>query len=226
MSARLLTSQRNEVLRLVEKAGFDPALFGWKDTPSAFQESAGATPTLVPMLVYRETVFYFVFDLKSGKHFSIFSPGAETAQEMQYPGSWRLQLQYFGEWLSHVSRETRQDDLWERFAAAASGIGGLSVELADTPFSGRDIDQVSNKLDAIATRVDLIAGTSEGIAVEISYLKEELGRQSKRDWFFMFVGVLATIGTALALTPEQGTAVLTYLREMIGRIHGLLRPTR
>ena len=217
-SAQLLVSQRNEIYRHIQEAGQSPDDFGWDETPSAFMETSFGVATRVPKLVHGATGYYYAFDLKGDKHHAFLSPGSDTAQESRYPGSWEYQLQYFDNWLSYIARETAAGDLWARLVAEVRVVARTPLELAATPLTQVEIGHISKQLDALGERVDAIAGTTHCVASEIGYLKMELARQSRRDWFFMFVGVLATVGTGLALAPEQVTAMVAYLKSVLADV--------
>ena len=222
MSIELLRSQKNELLRRIESAGMDPKDFDWETTLSGFEEHEYGIPFRVPKLVYRYTDFYYVFDLNQGKHYAIFSPGDAVVQERRYPGSWNLQSQYFGEWLSYIARETAEQDLWTSLIENAAGLGNPLVELVDSSLSEDEIENLSSKLDVIAEDIDSIFDKTNSIGEQIDFLKSELHRQSKREWLFVFIGVLTTVGTGLVLTPEQRTALVEYFREIIVGIKGML----
>jgi hypothetical protein len=178
MTIDLLRSQKNELLRLIESARMDPNDFDWETTLSNFEEEYGMQ-FRVPKLVRRYTDFYYIFDLRQGKHYGIFSPGPDVIQEQRYPGTWKLQLQYFGEWLYYIARETAEQDLWASLIENAASLGNPLVELADGSLTEGEIENLSSKLDLIAGNVDSISDKTDSISLTpeqrtslLAYLRE------------------------------------------------------
>lgn len=225
-SIELLQSQKNELLQHIKTAHMNPSDFTWQEVESSFEEGEFGFARRVSCLVYRNARFYYTFDLKGGKHYAIFSPGKEFTREQQYPGSWAWQLKYFKDWLSCVAREVREQDLWAAFAEEAGTLMSSSpMALEEGSFTPVERSSLTEKLSEIAERVDSISGTSEVIKEQTVYLKGALHKQSKRDWFFLFVGVLVTVGSTLALSPEEGNAIVAYLKAVIGQVLQMLRPS-
>ena len=226
MTIELLQSQKNELLQIIKRAQMNPSDFTWRKVESSFEADDFGSPQRAPSLVYLNTLFYYTFDLKGGKHCALFSPGKEFAQEQQYPGNWEWQLKYFETWLSYIAREVGEPDLWAALAEEAGTlISGLPMVLEEAPFTPVELSSLAMKLDEIAEHVDSISGTSETIKQQTSYLKEALHKQSKRDWFFLFIGVLVTLASTLVLSPEQGNTIVVYLKGVIGQVLQVLRPS-
>ncbi|MCK5246693.1 hypothetical protein KAR02_07330 [Candidatus Bipolaricaulota bacterium] len=222
MSIQLLRSQKNELLQRIEIAKLNPRDFFWEETSSLFAKDESGAGLAVPKLLYSDTGFFYVFDLKGDNHYAIYSPGADIAIDQRYPGGWDYQLEYFDTWLSYINRETGESDLWTNLVTEAGSLGNPLVELSDSSITEVEKEIVSKKLDLIAERVDSIAAKSDSIGTRIDFLKNELHQQSRKAWFFLLVGVLATVGTGISLAPQQGEALVAYLREIISSIGALL----
>lgn len=103
----LLTSQKNDVFELIEAAGMSPSQFEWSTVPNPFPNFKEATK-----LAYTGSKYYFVFQTARGTPHCRFSPGNETLEEIDFPGSWPLLKENFSRWLTYLAREVAADDKW------------------------------------------------------------------------------------------------------------------
>ncbi len=105
----LLTSQKNDVFELIQAAGLSHDQFEFSMVRNPFPNFNEAT-----MLAYKGTKYYFVFQTARGAPHSRFSPGNETLEEIDFPGSWPLLKENFARWLTYLKRETAVDDKWAK----------------------------------------------------------------------------------------------------------------
>ena len=116
--ARLLTTQKSELLPIAQNAGFDPAEFEWVFDDS-FEEKrvstigAGRPRTVtdiltVSALLHKPSGFYCKF----GPNTLVISPGEKQLIQRIYPRDRQLG---FREWLTYLRREVRSPDLWNTF---------------------------------------------------------------------------------------------------------------
>ena len=105
----LLTSQKNDVFDLIAAAGMDPAQFEFSMVRNPFPNFKDAT-----MLAYKGSKYYFVFQTARGAPHSRFSPGEETLEEIDFPGSWPLLKENFARWLTYLKRELDADEKWAK----------------------------------------------------------------------------------------------------------------
>lgn len=99
---RLLKSQKNDVLRVIEGAGLNPRDFHWDQ---AYKDDA----YYVNRLFHTASSFWFEFDYVAGArssgHYVRFAPGPDSADGSGYPGTWSKALDYLARWLRFLRRE-------------------------------------------------------------------------------------------------------------------------
>jgi len=120
--ARLLRTQKNELVPLVQNVGFEMDEFRW-DHDDSFQEKRPSgyrmgqrttvTETLViSVLVHKRSGYYCKF----GPHRMVISPGASELIENVYPKTREVGFQ---EWLTNLKREVGSPDLWNELGKGA-----------------------------------------------------------------------------------------------------------
>src|ERR1035441_10585743 len=114
--ARLLTTQKDELVPIVQSAGFDIADFRWDEDDLCHEKrvvgvSIGRSSTtvtdslLVSVLFHKRSGFYCKF----GRDTMVISPGADELIQRIYPKDRR---DGFREWLTYLKREVGSPDLW------------------------------------------------------------------------------------------------------------------
>ena len=110
----LLSSQKDQVVKVIQSVGIDPSNFQWLEVDS--KDSIVVSPDWsrssdrVSKIIYRTTAFYFLFDLQKGVHYAEFSPGKEELMQSAYPVSWEGQLGYVRSWLEYLKRKINERD--------------------------------------------------------------------------------------------------------------------
>jgi len=207
----LLKSQRNAILDLLTANGFAPADFTWTTATSIV--TSGLT---VSRLDHIPSGSYYQFDLRDGKAWTRFAPGEDRAVESRYPGSWGLQLRYCGEWLEYLRRELDAPDKWLDF-------GGVLGEqpLSNTRFSVEERTEVLARIEAARLFLIEIEPNEDKLGsalARLDYLVEASRQQGRRDWWFLAIGVAASIVWDLALDPGKAQRLLTFLTQTINAL--------
>ncbi len=117
----LTKTQRNEVLKAIERAGLAPDSFVWRETGSPIYYGGGDAP-LVSQLTHLPTRAEFTFDYggEAEAWWAVFSPAEGRPYESTDVGAWGGQLAALSQWLTVVRREAEAPDLWAAFAGAPS----------------------------------------------------------------------------------------------------------
>jgi hypothetical protein len=216
----LLISQKNEVLKLIEEVGLDSSCFIWSEVPSR-----KIAETNVLKIMYVNHDFFFQFDTLLDHHYAIFSPGRDKRIEEENTGSWEFQKRTITRWLSYLKREISQSDLWENISSYKPLIDTvLTNDLSNELFDNQQITQIVLGLSQTKHYIEEheLATVDQMVIVneKLDYLIDTVQRQGKRDWIYTLIGVFVTIGTALALAPEQAKALWIFIKNAI--INGIL----
>lgn len=222
----LMPSQKNEILGLIKGAGAPLIKFQLSVVPSQVSEN-----TIVSMLQYVGSDYYFIFDVRNGLPFSIFSPGPEKIVQHEYPGAWKGQRAYFGNWLGYLNREIEQPDLWAEIAKYQIPHTTETIsDISDEPFSEPQITQITSALNQILVYVKSNVVLSEQqtnfVVAHFAYLENAVKRQGRRDWLYTCIGVLVTIATGLTLAPQQARTIWDFIKDAINLTFQLLPQLR
>ncbi|MBU1170590.1 MAG: hypothetical protein KKD44_13590 [Proteobacteria bacterium] len=107
-SRRLLKSQKNDILTLINRLGLEPGDFSWVDTPSELNPDK-----IISRLKYKKTEFFFAFEMDGEVHYAVFSPARESTIGSDYPGTWDRQKICFSNWIKNIIKEESAPDLWK-----------------------------------------------------------------------------------------------------------------
>jgi hypothetical protein len=222
----LLRSQRNTVLALIKQYEVDPFNFSWSEVESKYT-SERSLSVEVSRLSYKDTEFYFQFDFLRGEHYAIFSPGEQTLVEEQYPEKWSFQLNYVKNWLMYLKREIEKPDLWAELAKYQLPPGEqLSTEMGNEPFTAQQFDQIAEGLRKVRAYLEAEFDFNEQqqrlIGEKLDYLLAAAKRQGRKDWLHTSIGVIFTLATALAFSPEQAKTIWNILKVALSGIIQLL----
>lgn len=229
----LLRSQKNEVLELIKQSTLDPYNFSWsversrKTVERSRKTNESGVPVTISILKYNNTPYYFIFEILKGSHFSIYSPGGDKLHESQYPGNWKIELEYVRKWLTYIQREVEQPDLWEDLLKQKIAYDEtISPDTGNEPFSTFQAGQIIEGIENIRKYLlNEFKGdqSAEGlINQKLDYLIGASKRQGRNDWFHTSIGVFVGIATALAMSPDQTKQVWFMLKNAISGIIKLL----
>lgn len=192
----LLTTQGNEVLLAIERAGLKSAEFKWDKALSRF--AGFEAPYYVPVLVHDPSgsSFTFDYDREAGQHYAIFTPGEEAPQEEERVGSWSSQLLYVRTWLGYVKREYQAPDLWGELGRQRELAGGELPEAENTPFTPDERLQIEAQLRETKALVrksfELTEAQYRAVEDRLDYLAEAARHMRRIDWRNAFAGVFLT----------------------------------
>ena len=214
----LLKSQKNEILNLIKEAGLDPFNFKWSVVPSS------ATNELrVSQVHYVDSPFFYQFDIYNGEHYPSYSPGEVMIRTESYSGSWEHQKKHVRYWLSYLSRDVGQPDLWaeiSRYQLPAES--ELGPDVSNEPFSTYQVEQILSGLNQVRAYIEEQGLASKqqkkSVNERLDYLADAAKRQGRRDWIYTLIGVIVTITTTLALAPEQANTLWNLIRNAISGI--------
>lgn len=221
MKRRLMQSQRNDVFNLIKYYELNPLDFVWNEENSE-RSNDGRYKDLIDRIAYTGTDFYFLFDFKSGIHYSAYSPGADTLHQEEYPGSWREQSRVVGKWLSNLRREVNQSDLWSQFSEYRAALEDkLSPEVGNEPFTFRQFQDISNGVEQIKQYLRKNVSDPDHIKLideKLDYLIEAAKRQGRTDWVHTAIGVIFSLAISISLSPAQAKDVWNILKNSISGI--------
>ena len=208
----LLKSQKNKLFKLAREAGLDPARFEFREVRSEFYWRKSA----VPFVGFAGTNFYFEFDKNLvGKYVCTFYPNesGKTQRSAELP-EWVHTLLEFQRWLSCLKQEVLPD-LWEQWRQHSPKEKGISPdESSNEAFSSSEAQRINEVLDRFEAEIEknlkLHANQVAFVKKEMRDLREAAKHQGRRAWMHTLIGVIVTIATGLALSPEK-TALLWEL---------------
>jgi hypothetical protein len=189
----LLPSQRNDVLGVIERTGFDPREFAWAKMKDDW---TGADDPYVPAIVHQPTRFFCA--ISNRPFYSGPRMGMQGNFQVQVsPGFHRLTEEVTGipsfagvliqvhEWLARVRRE-QVPDRWTELEASRALAGVIEHEPDNTSFTTDErarIGAALEELRAVAVRLELPAAQLHNVNITINYLQPAAGRLGRTDWF-------------------------------------------
>jgi hypothetical protein len=197
-------TQKNDVFLAINKAGFSPAEFVWKEHDSTY-----ASYAYVSVLEHYPSGHYFVFDNGKAGRKCIFSPGRELWEqtvEPRFPG-WDGQLQIVDTWLALLKNEVEAPDLWASISQEKKLVQLASNREADqTPFSEDEKKQIIKGLNEIKTYLLTAQKHSEEqaefIGRRFDYLEGAIDRLDRQAWLHTTIGVFFTIVVGVGMAPD------------------------
>jgi hypothetical protein len=229
----LLISQQNEVLKVLQQVGLEPANFSWVigeyRTPSKEILTRGLTEVVhtCPKLKYQNSPFYFQFELPDGRHCCLFSPGSETPVEHQCPSSWDRQRECVRLWARCLKREIEAPDLWQEMHKYQASVSlAIPEQLLNEPIPVYEAEQVADKLHQLADKIEelfqLTAAQNQFVRSKLNYLAEAAKRQRSADWVHTSIGVFVAIAMGLSLEPDRAKELWQLIENIVGPFIHLL----
>jgi len=224
----LLRSQKNGVLEAIKSSGLDPFNFKWSEEDSQCTREDEFSFASVERLSYVDIKFYFQFDCSEGKRYAIFSPGRERCVEEHYPGAWVGQLSSVRSWLTYLKRELAQPDLWAELSKyQLPPDETLTADIGNEPFTVKEAEQLSEGIRKVRAYIEAEFALNEDqhnlVNEKLDYLLEAAKRQGRKDWFHTSIGVIFTLASAMAFSPEQTKNIWNILKDAISGVIYLLR---
>ena len=226
----LLRSQKNDTLDSIEHTELNPLDFTWTEEETEYVDQYGDYDYLVSVLRHTPGNFYFKFDRDTDGWFVCrFAPGKIQFQEdAESTNDWSDVLTNFTKWLSHLEREVAPD-LWEQIKEYTPDETFVATdEISNAPFSYSEAEKVIESLDRLQLEIEenfkLQGDQLAFVSRQIDYLKDAAKRQGRKDWIHTSIGVIVTIATGLALSPEKAKLLWDLVRSCFASVLPLPAP--
>ena len=222
----ILGTQRNAVLIVLRKDGFNPSDFEWSEATSSYSNSH-----VISVLTHRPSKYWYKFDsvyYRAGHpHRGVYSPGKQSIEEETDAfTTWDYHLRVLrDEWLPYLKREIETPDLW----AAASQEKQLieaasSPETENTRFSKDELGYISTQLREIKEFLFKIQPLSSKektfVEVRIRYLEESASRVGRVDWVNIVVSTFFGLGVHLAFPPDTIRELFRFAGSLLSQLSG------
>jgi hypothetical protein len=214
---------RNVVVQRMEELVLDPLDFDW----GKFKEATHAGERII----HRPTDAHFEYYRTASQ--SIWcswdpatAPNSQRGTEAKTDGAIVAAIT---KWLYVVKEEHEAPDLWNQLRAEASFVT-QSGEGHDRPFTAKELEVLTERLDVFEERLLAIAEVSPSESAEIHVViqesKEVASKLSKKEWKTFFLGALSNIFVRLALEPEKVRKIIhvagTHIGPLVAIVHGWL----
>jgi len=223
----LLKTQKNEIFTLIQDYDLEPANSIWNNATikvSSPNQGLVRGRYRVPRLIYKNSDFYFQFELYPGGHKCLFSPGRDKPFNSEIHGSWVHLTNCIKEWLHNLKREIEAIDLWAEMEKYKTSVSlTLPEQVLNEPISVYEAERIADKLQELADKIEelfqLTKEQSQFVRSKLTYLSEVAKRQRSIDWVHTSIGVFATIAMGLALAPDQAKKLWELMKSIVGFIH-------
>ncbi len=204
----LLPSQKNQIYQLIEKIELNPNNFEWLEC----EEYVSEFPNIVSKILYKGTNFYFIFNTAKVE----FSPGSETARASYKAPSWEAKYNAFFLWLKCLKGEINQPDLWAELKKQKLPDGTkIDPEASNEPFAYHEVEKILAGIEQVKAYIEQHVETDEAqkkvVNDKLDYLAGAAKRQGRKDWIHTCIGVMMTLGVALALSPIHADAIWKFI---------------
>jgi len=206
-SRKILPSQTNDLFRLIEERGLDPAEF-----EVSIRDSETGSYSGMPTIAHNHSDFYFTVipgPIPTSRYASVngygyeFAPGAESFQENGTVGDWVSIKSRFVRWLEILNREVKEPELWDAFKDTGIQQIVANSGLENSLFSHEEQLQLIGVLGKLEEQVqagfELDDATRDYVSSEFEYLRDAVARLGKRDWAGYFISSLVGIIVSGAL---------------------------
>lgn len=202
----ILKSQKNELFRLIELTEvFTPNQFEIEDISGKSR------------IRFKDSSYFALFVKPRISNFGLeCSPGEDNLISYWQLDRWEQVINRFNRWLSYLSREVSEPDLWSRLSENAQ-LANLSVTESHTQFTVSEYQDLKQKMNALSAQMKalpfLIESQTE-IQAKLDHITQLAERMSKFDWTNLFVGVIVSIIIQLNVTPDNATALWNLIRSI------------
>ena len=212
---RLLRTQRNSILKIVERAGIDGRAFDLRESGGHFR------------LDYRGTDLFLDIGLGGDFSFDIHRcPGSGEWVSWNQTSAWHEVEEYVGYWSEGLREELAEPDLWAALFESPRFIDLLRHD--DTDDKQLTVDErllFSNKLGEIERYArDLLEGSEShlsSLSIQLADLRKTAETQGRRQVVCAAIGVIVTVGMSLvALAPDKARAFIDFAAGAIGEVFG------
>ena len=220
----LLTSQRNELFRMIQDHGLSPSEFEWGEVSGHYGT--------VPELRHTPSGFNFVIDRAEFRDDELefyvrYSPGKELKFEGDEAGDWLGVTLNFTKWLVYIQRETDLPDLWENLAKDIQLVQDADQQPSDNlPFTEVELPRVQKALEEIKAYVhkthDLSETQKRIIDSRFDYLEEKAQQIGRKDWMHIVISILLGIGVDQLRSGDSTRDLFLFAREIFKQALGTI----
>lgn len=215
---------RNSFFEIVKDCDFEPSSFEW-----LLVDSPNTKALLSPLVLYRNSRYYYLFDHLDGKHLAEFSPGPAGLVQRSHPSSWHDHRQHFSIWLNSLRQELEEPDLWltndegsdQQMNLALIPLDVFRPTTDNSAFVEQEIKGITRLLSAMGNAIrqstDLSAEQHRITREKLEYLEDAAKKHGRIDWLNIFVGTMVNILSSLSQTQ-----VAYYLRQLCGTVLRLI----
>lgn len=205
LDARLLRTDRNMVLRLIEAASLDGSQFKWSET--TFKEGIYGGTCLGSLLTHLPSEFFYAF----GHTFDQYSPGRQNRIESislsdRYSPKKQIRYQTVSEWAQRLKVEVDAPDLWTELLTTKALSTNTALMTSEHVFTDNEISYFGKQVEHIEKTItkthQLTTAQIEAIHDGLDEMKREMNRFGKKDWVNVATGLLVNIMVGAALAPS------------------------
>jgi hypothetical protein len=208
----LLKTQRNQVVRAAQAAGFDPLEFDWDDGGDDIRfhhPPSGA---------------YFVFGGNAGNYVVRYKAGDEQEREVR-KYTWDALMESVKVWLANAKQDIETPDIWDELWRQRALLRDVSDEsFENTRFTPSEQDDIARRLNELREYVVTTYPLSESQLVELNskldYLVGAAGRVGRKDWLLLSFTVILSSLFGLALSPDVSRDIFEMLVRSIAHLFG------
>lgn len=216
----LKQSQKNEIFQAITDYKLSPFNFSLVENETL----RGA----ITKIAYKNSNFYYKITLPEiGGFYTEYSPGNDYSTEKFSSGDWNSLYVNFREWLGFMTREINEPDLWEKVNKFQLPEDiKLTADQNNSRFNYSEMMQIKaglgNLKEYFQTQLLLEKDQIEYISKNIDYLVESSKNQGRQTFYYLLIGNLVTIITALSIGPTHGKAIWGIVRSMfLGLVNAL-----
>jgi len=225
-SYTLLKKQKNDVFKILQQAGLEPADFSWHSI-----RSEATREGIVSKLLYRDPQFFFQFDYYYGGSIflPLFTPASDKRIERPVRAVWGRVLDYVKDWAGALKLEIDLPDMWQEIDKYRATFSlSPPVELVNEPIPGYEADEIASKVQLLVDKIEesfqLQDEQQQFVNSKLTYLADAAKRQGRLDWVHTFIGVIVTIAMALSLAPDEANRLWALVKEFLGQFVYLIGP--
>lgn len=211
---KLLTTQKNDVFRILEQTELNHPDFRWFDD----YEKKG-----IVKLWHKPSQYFVTFSYweREECYFITCSPGEKVTEQSSQINTWDAVLNVVDIWAFCLKREIDAPDLWSQMEKYTAYISLPPTEELppDEPISAVDAGMIEDRLWIFAERVEkefkLVGDDLKLLRHQNAVLIDIAKRSSKKAFLYAALGVIATIAMGIGLTPENAKTLWQLLRESL-----------
>jgi len=212
----LMKGQKNDLLMEIKRTELDPLNFEWKRLGDN-KKNRG----ILDSFTYKGTDYFFAVNIPS-EHFVIaYSPGHTILQERVARYDWESVVYTFRDWLSYLSREISQPDLWEELEGLKENASfeyefEYETENGMQQFTYQQVVQIEKGINEIREYLlEQVDGKTDEINHKLDYLIDASKRMGRTDWKNVFFGALVNLAINTGLDEMQRQAVVALFQSAV-----------